>query len=84
MVILRNKYTLELGKKATKGMRRKQIKFLDSNLKRVNEWFKPGHYNSPKVVESNEATLKRIGRAEATKMSDKEFSREISRIMSNK
>ncbi len=36
MVILRNKYTLELGKKATKGMRKKQIKFLDSNLKSVN------------------------------------------------
>lgn len=57
MVILRNKYTLELG--ATKGMRKKQIKFLDSNLKSVNEWIKPGHYNSPKVVESKEATLKK-------------------------
>ena len=80
MVILRNKYTLELGKKATKGMRRKQIKFLDSNIKRVNEWFKPGHYNSPKVVESKEATLKRIGRAESTKLSDKEFIKEIQKL----
>jgi hypothetical protein len=80
MIILRNKYTLELGRKATKGMRKKQIKFLDSNLKSVNEWIKPGHYNSPKVVESKEATLKRIGRAESTKLSDKEFIKEIQKL----
>ena len=30
---------------------------------------------------TREATLKRIGRAEATKMSDKEFAKEISRLM---
>jgi len=81
MIILRNKYTLELGKKATKGMKPKAVEFWDSNLKGVNKWrIEPGHYNSPKVVESKEATLKRIGRAESTKLSDKEFIKEVQKL----
>lgn len=71
----------DLAKKRIKGMKPKAVEFLNSNLKKVNEWSKPGHYSSDKVKNTREATLKRIGRAEATKMSDKEFAKEISRLM---
>lgn len=80
MKIKRNNYIIGLGKQRIKGMKPAQIKFLDSNLKSVNEWISPGKYNSLKVNHSKESTLKRIGRAESTKMSEPEFSKAIEKL----
>ena len=78
---LRDNYTIGLGKERIKGQSSIQTKFLDDNLKEVNNWIKPGHYDSSKTEQTKEAILKRIGRAESTKLGDKEFRRTISRLM---
>lgn len=83
MKILRNKYVMELGEKKVKGKPQRQVDFLDQNYKKLNEWIKPGHYDSSKVIQTREATVKRIGRAEAGKATEEQLRKSLPKLMKN-